>query len=60
MSAMDYSTFSSMMTVVMLIVFLGIVAWACSGKRSADFEEAARVPLDDDEDPQPRDAGRRA
>ena len=45
---MDYSTFGSVMTVVMLAVFLGIVAWAFSGKRSAAFEEAARVPLEDD------------
>ena len=43
MSAADYSTFSSVMTVVMLVVFLGIVAWAYSGKRRAQFDEAARV-----------------
>jgi len=48
MSAADYSTFSSVMTVVMLVVFLGIVAWAYSGKRRAQFDEAARVPFDDD------------
>ena len=45
---MDYSIFGSVMTVVMLVVFLGIVAWAFSGKRSRAFEEAARVPLEDD------------
>ena len=45
---MDYSILGSVMTVVMLVVFLGIVAWAFSGKRSAAFEEAARVPLEDD------------
>ena len=45
---MDYSIFGSVMTVVMLAVFLGIVAWAFSGKRSAAFEEAARVPLEDE------------
>ena len=48
MSAMDYSTFGSLMTVVMLVVFLGIVAWACSSKRSAEFDEAARVPFEED------------
>jgi cytochrome c oxidase cbb3-type subunit 4 len=51
MSAADYSTFSSVMTVVMLVVFLGIVAWAYSGKRRAQFDEAARVPFDDDATP---------
>ena len=48
MNAIDYSTFSSAMTVVMLIVFLGIVAWAYSGKRRAQFDEAARLPFDDE------------
>jgi cytochrome c oxidase cbb3-type subunit 4 len=48
MSAMDYSTFSSLMTVVMLAVFLGIVAWACSSRRRAAFDEAARVPFEED------------
>jgi cytochrome c oxidase cbb3-type subunit IV len=45
---MDYSLFSSVMTVVMLVVFVGIVLWAWSGKRDAAFDEAARVPLDDE------------
>jgi cytochrome c oxidase cbb3-type subunit 4 len=48
MNAMDYSTFSSLMTVVMLVVFLGIVAWAYSSRRSAAFDEAARVPFEED------------
>jgi cytochrome c oxidase cbb3-type subunit 4 len=48
MNAVDYSTFSSAMTVVMLVVFIGIVGWAYSGKRRAQFDEAARVPFEDD------------
>ena len=56
MSAMDYSTFSSFMTVVMLVVFLGILAWACSSKRSAAFDEAARVPFEEDDAARPADA----
>jgi len=57
---MDYSTFSSLMTVVMLVVFLGIVAWAYSSRRSAAFEEAARVPFEEDavtRQPQPHRHG---
>jgi cytochrome c oxidase cbb3-type subunit 4 len=46
---MNYSELSSIMTVVMMTVFIGIVLWAWSGKRREDFEAAARVPLDDDE-----------
>lgn len=45
---MNYSDLSSMMTVVMMAVFIGIVLWAWSGKRREDFEAAARVPLEDD------------
>jgi cytochrome c oxidase cbb3-type subunit 4 len=45
---MNYSDLSSVMTVVMMAVFVGIVLWAWSGKRHADFEAAARVPLEDD------------
>jgi len=32
----------------MLILFVGIVAWAWSARRRKDFEEAARLPLEDD------------
>jgi cytochrome c oxidase cbb3-type subunit 4 len=45
---MNYSDLSSIMTVVMMTVFIGIVLWAWSGKRRADFDAAARVPLEDD------------
>ena len=45
---MDYAFFSSVMTVVMLVVFLGIVCWAWSAKRQAAFEAAARTPLEDE------------
>ena len=51
MSTLDYVTFSTVMTVVMLIIFIAIVAWAYSGKRRAQFDEAARVPLDDGDTP---------
>ena len=44
---MNYSDLSSVMTVVMMAVFVGIVLWAWSGKRHADFEAAARVPLEE-------------
>ena len=51
---MNYGVFGSVMTVVMLVVFVGIVAWAWSGKRRAAFDEAARVPLEDDAEPDAR------
>ncbi len=46
---MDYGTYGSLMTVVMLVVFVGIIVWAWSGKRRAAFEAAARMPLEDDD-----------
>jgi cytochrome c oxidase cbb3-type subunit 4 len=32
----------------LLILFLALWAWAWSRKRKKDFDEAARLPLDDD------------
>jgi cytochrome c oxidase cbb3-type subunit 4 len=51
MTALDYITLSTLMTVVMMIVFVTIVAWAYSGKRRAQFDEAARVPFEDGDAP---------
>ena len=38
----------SIMTVLTFLVFVGIVWWAYSGHRKTVYEEAARLPLDDD------------
>ena len=35
-------------TAALLAVFAAIVAWAWSGRRKRDFDEAARLPLDED------------
>ncbi len=40
-------------TVIVMILFLGIVAWAYSGKRKTEFEQAAQLPLEDDDAVQP-------
>lgn len=37
-------------TVALLIAFIGIVYWAYSSRQKDRFAEAARLPLDDDED----------
>ena len=31
-----------------MVTFLGIVVWAFSSKRKAAFDEAARLPFDDE------------
>ena len=46
---MDINTIRAAITVAALITFLGIVAWAWSSRRRADFEAAARLPFDEDD-----------
>jgi len=42
-------------TVLLMVVFIGIVVWAYSSKRKTDFDEAARLAIDDDDEmTQPR------
>ncbi len=45
---MDINLIRSVITAVLFAVFVGIVLWAWSKGRRADFEAAARLPLDDD------------
>lgn len=46
---MDLSLAHSIWTVMMFILFIGIVIWAWSGKRKQAFDDAANLPLRDDE-----------
>jgi cytochrome c oxidase cbb3-type subunit 4 len=41
-------TLLGMTTVFFLAVFLGAFFWAYSGRRKADFDTAARIPLDEE------------
>lgn len=45
---MDSGTASGVMTAILILVFIGIIAWAYSSRRRRDFEEAARIPLEDE------------
>ncbi|MDH3527729.1 MAG: cbb3-type cytochrome c oxidase subunit 3 [Gammaproteobacteria bacterium] len=45
---MDYSLIQSVWTIVVLVLFVGIVLWAYSGKRRQHFEEASRIPFTED------------
>jgi cytochrome c oxidase cbb3-type subunit IV len=45
---MDVNDFRSIVTVISLLVFLGIVWWAWSKRNQARFDEAARLPFQDD------------
>lgn len=44
---MDVNDLRSIVTVLSLLVFLGIVLWAWSARRKAAFEEAGRLPFAD-------------
>ncbi|MBL4712146.1 MAG: cbb3-type cytochrome c oxidase subunit 3 [Gammaproteobacteria bacterium] len=37
-------------TVFAFVFFIAVVIWAWSGKRKGNFDKAARMALDDDED----------
>ena len=45
---MDINVLRSITTVAALVAFLGIVWWAWSKNRKADFDEAARLPFEQD------------
>jgi cytochrome c oxidase cbb3-type subunit IV len=48
---MSTSVLSGVVTAVLLVSFLAGVAWVWSGRRRRDFDEAARLPLDDEDRP---------
>jgi cytochrome c oxidase cbb3-type subunit IV len=50
---MELNTLRSLSTVMLLLVFVGIVFWAYSRQRLAAFDAAARLPLIDDDAPTP-------
>lgn len=52
---MDVGTVRGLITLALLVAFVALVAWAWSKRRKADFDAAARLPLEDD--PPARDQG---
>ncbi len=46
---MDINDLRSAFTVLSLVVFIGIVWWAYSDRRKVAYDEAARLPLDDED-----------
>ena len=46
---MDISDIRSIMTVIAFATFMAIVIWAWSSGKREDFEEAARLAVDDNE-----------
>lgn len=48
---MDINTFRGLITLLLMILFLALVVWTFSSRRRRDFEEAANLPLGDDDKP---------
>ncbi len=48
---MDIGTIRGLLTACLLILFIGVVGWSWSRRRAADFEAAARLPLEDSNAP---------
>jgi cytochrome c oxidase cbb3-type subunit 4 len=44
----DVNTLRAMATVLSFMTFIGIVVWAYSRRNAADFEEASRLPFEQD------------
>lgn len=47
---MDINTLRGILSVLLLLAFLGLCAWAYSRKRTDEFTEAANLPFADDHD----------
>ncbi|MGD2168093.1 MAG: cbb3-type cytochrome c oxidase subunit 3 [Gammaproteobacteria bacterium] len=45
---MDIGTFRGVITAILMAAFIGLVIWAFSRRRAADFEAAAHLPLEDE------------
>jgi cytochrome c oxidase cbb3-type subunit IV len=45
---MDINLLRSAVTVLSMALFLGIVVWAWSKRNQQDFQEAARLPFDEE------------
>ena len=45
---MSISFVQSVWTVIAMVVFIGIVIWAYSGRRKTDFDKASRMAMEDE------------
>ncbi|MGF1615638.1 MAG: cbb3-type cytochrome oxidase subunit 3 [Gammaproteobacteria bacterium] len=51
---MEAGTLFGLFTLLLLVTFIGIVAWAFSKKRRKHFEDAGHIPLQEDHTPASR------
>ena len=53
---MDINDLRALFTVIMFVMFIGIVFWAWSNKRHGAFHEAASLPLNEPDQPRANNA----
>ncbi|OZG73734.1 cbb3-type cytochrome C oxidase subunit 3 [Hahella sp. CCB-MM4] len=46
---MDINTVRGIITILLMVTFIGLVIWAYSSKRKKTFDEAANLPFADEE-----------
>ena len=46
---MDINTIRGVLTVILMIAFLGLVIWAWSSKRKDTFDKLSQMPLEEDD-----------
>jgi cytochrome c oxidase cbb3-type subunit 4 len=46
---MDINTLRGIMTILLMVAFIGVCLWAYSGRRKKDFEDASNLPFDDED-----------
>ncbi|QSX31665.1 MULTISPECIES: cbb3-type cytochrome oxidase subunit 3 [Shewanella] len=54
---MDYGTLQGIVTIVVMLTFVGIFAWAYSSRRKKQFDEAANLVFSDEETKSMKDSG---
>ncbi|ABL99998.1 CcoQ/FixQ family Cbb3-type cytochrome c oxidase assembly chaperone [Shewanella amazonensis] len=54
---MDYGTLHGIVTIVVMLTFVGIFAWAYSSRRKKSFDEAANLVFSDEETKAMKDSG---
>jgi cytochrome c oxidase cbb3-type subunit 4 len=48
---MSAGTWSGIVTGILIVLFVGVWIWAYSKRRKPSFDAAARMPLDDEDEP---------
>ena len=55
---MDINIIRGVLTIVLIIAFLGLVIWAWSSKRKETFDKLSQMPLEEDDGQAPEQDSR--